>query len=425
MSPDFENRLLEVLPSVAEYFGTPFYIYDAKGIDENCRAFNAAFSGLAVREFFAVKALPNPAVLRRLAGRGFGFDCSSLPELTLARQAGASGRDTVFTSNNTSVAELAAATTSGALMNIDDEAVLDTLIGAGLVPRALSFRVNPGSHAPQFDATFFGDPSSSKFGIRMDRLEEVCRRAARAGVHSFGLHMMITSNFLDEEPTLFALGVLADQAIRLRGRLGVEFDTINVGGGMGIPFRPGERPLDLAAVAGRIREVAAGWPSDWHPTICFENGSYITGSHGVLVTRVVNRMSKWREVVGVDVGTNALMRRLVYADAYHHITAPFVASDRIETVDVVGSLCSNLDKLAEQRSLPVVAAGDLLVIHDAGAHGHAMGTTYNGRLRPKELMLHPDRSVDLIRRAETEDDYFATLAFEPQSLRLDSAGLGA
>lgn len=415
MSKGFQDRLEPILEAVADHFDTPFYLYDAAGIDQTCRQFNATFSDMPVREYFAVKALPNPAVLRRLVGHGFGFDCSSPPELALAHRAGADTADVIYTSNNAGLAELTAALTAGALVTVDDETVLDTLMRAGLVPERLAFRVNPGAAAPQFDRTFFGAAQRAKFGIPVDRLTEVCLRAAGAGVRSFGLHMMVSANALDGRLAQFTLDFLAEQAIAL-GRVGIEVHWLDVGGGLGVPFRPEESHLDLGGLAARYRESMASWPDHLRPEVCFENGSYITAPHGVLVTRVVNRMSKWRELVGVDVSTNALMRPVIYADAYHHITAPFADSGRVETVDVVGGLCTNLDRFATGRALPAVQSGDLLIIHDAGAHGYAMGHTYNGRLRPKELLMHDDGSVELIRRAERADDYFATLAFASQSL---------
>ncbi|WP_239168592.1 diaminopimelate decarboxylase family protein [Paractinoplanes deccanensis] len=411
MSDDFDSRLRAVLPHVAERFGTPFYLYDAAGIDATATAFTAAFAGLDCREYFAVKALPNPAILRRLAAHGFGFDCSSLPEIELARPF---SRDLFFTSNNTTTAELLAALSAGAFVTIDDEAALDKLIAADAVPATLGFRVNPGRLAPDFDAKLFGHPHTAKFGIPVERLSAVCARAARHGVRSAGLHMMIAANFRTAEPTLFALDLLAEQA----QRLGVEVTLLNVGGGMGIPYRPGEEPLDLTALAAAIRARVAAWPTGFRPRICFENGRYMTGPHGVLVTRVINRMSKYREVVGVDTTVNALLRSVVYPGVHHQVTAPFAGDAPAETVDVVGSLCTDIDRLAAQRDLPPVGEGDLLVVHDTGAHAHAMASVYNGRLRPQELLLHADGSVELIRRAETVDDYFATLDFEPRILRM-------
>jgi len=420
-SAAFEDKIRAVLPDVVARFGTPFHLYDAEGIHQTCDAFNQAFSSLRFREYFAVKALPNPAVLGLLTGHGFGLDCSSLPELTLASQIGARGHDICFTSNNTSRAEFAAAAASGALVTVDDEAVLPKL---GTVPEALCLRVNPGPIAHRRRDAFLGSPESAKFGVRIDRLPLACARARDMGVRSFGLHMMLGSNSLSPEPMLFALDLLLEQLDLLAAHLGVAVDFLNLGGGIGIPYRPEELPFDLPALGAALRQRLDAWrpPDDGQrPAIYLECGRFVTGPHGVLVTRVVNRMSKWREYVGVDASMNALMRPAIYASAYHHITAPFAEGRRHEVVDVVGSLCENNDRFAEQRDLPALAEGDLLVIHDTGAHGHSMGFTYNGRLRPQELLLHADGSVERIRRAETEQDLFATLAFPPEQLKPKAA----
>jgi diaminopimelate decarboxylase len=409
-----------MLPDIVACFGTPFHLYDARGIRETCALFNRTFPGPEFREFFAVKALPNPAVLRLLAGQGLGFDCSSLPELSLAGMAGAAGGDICFTSNNTSPAELAAAVAVGALVNIDDGAVLDKLGALPEVPATLCVRVNPGPLAGRPHDGFLGGPESAKFGVRIDRLPQICARARQMGVRTLGLHMMLGSNSLSPEPMLRALDLLLEQADGLRADPGIDVAFINLGGGIGIPYRPHERRFELTALADGLRRRLGDWERKTgrrRPAIHFESGRYITGPHGVLATRVVNRMSKWREYAGVDACMSALMRPALYPSAYHHITAPFAGPGPGEVVDVVGSLCENNDKFAERRALPALAEGDLLLIHDTGAHGHAMGFTYNGRLRPQELLLHSDGSVELIRRAETEEDYFATLRFLPERLR--------
>ncbi|GJF28398.1 diaminopimelate decarboxylase [Kitasatospora sp. NE20-6] len=423
ISEDFGRRLLPVLPAAVEHFGTPFHVYDEQGIEETCDAFDAAFRHLPYTEYFAVKALPNPAVLRLLADRGFGFDCSSLPELALAREAGAAGDRICFTSNNTSREELAEALAAGALLNIDDEAVLDKLADRPDVPETLCFRVNPGARqrpagTPGAGDAFLGNPEGAKFGVRADRLTAVVARARALGVRSFGLHMMLASNSLTAAPVLHTLDLLLEHAVELHRELGVTVGSVNLGGGLGIPYRPGERPLDLAAL-GRALDVRLDTWSRAHalprPRVAFESGRLITGPHGVLATRVVNRMTKWREYAGVDAGMSSLMRPALYPTAYHHITAPFTDAPP-EQVDVVGSLCENNDRFAERRELPALAEDDLLLVHDTGAHGHAMGFTYNGRLRPQELMLRRDGSVELIRRAEEERDHFATLDFAPDRI---------
>ena len=418
MSLSFAERLQPAIPQIVEAFGTPFHIYDEQGLHETAEAFDRAFEGLGYREYFAVKALPNPSVLRLLHRHGFGFDCSSVPELTLAREAGARNEDIMFTSNNTSDAELEAALAVGAVVNADDEAVVARLLATGHPPRLLCLRINPGQHRGGGPDLFLGSPHNAKFGIRTDRLVEVAARARAAGVNRFGLHMMTASNSLTPEPILATLDALLEGADRLRTALGIEVEFCNLGGGIGIPYHPWEEPFDLpglgAAIRGRLERWKRQRPGP-RPRVLFESGRYVTGPHGVLVTRVINRMSKWRQYVGVDASMSALMRPALY-DAYHHITVAGRDFGPMETVDVVGSLCENRDRFATDRQLPVLDEGDLVLIHDTGAHGHAMGFTYNGRLRPKELLLRTDGAVELIRRAETEEDHFATLRVKPDVL---------
>ncbi|MCQ4040522.1 diaminopimelate decarboxylase [Streptantibioticus rubrisoli] len=418
ISQAFAKRLDAVLGSAAQCFGTPFHIYDEQGIHETCTDFDEAFADTPYREYFAVKGLPNPTMLRILAGRGMGFDCSSRPELALAAGAGAVGHDICFTSNNTSADELRAALKLGALINVDDVAVFDKLVDIGEMPDTLCFRVQPGKAATDAGASYLGDAESAKFGVPVTRLVEVCARAQRLGVTSFGLHMMLGSGFMSTEPFLRTLDLLLEQADRLRAELGVTVEFVNLGGGLGIPYEPTQPPFDLAGLGRAVTDRLASWEREHgvrRPRVLFESGRFVTGPHGALVTRVVNRMSKAREYVGVDAGMSALMRPAMYG-AYHHITVPEGADRPIEVVDVVGSLCENNDKFAKQRALPAVTEGDFVVIHDTGAHALSMGFNYNGRLRPQELLLRLDGSVERVRRAEEERDYFATLDFEPLRL---------
>lgn len=427
IGPDFESRLHSVLPAASEHFGTPFHIYDEQGIQENCQYFDSAFAGTPYREYFAVKGLPNPIPLRLLAEQGFGFDCSSLPELALAAQAGAVGHDICFTSNNTSTAELAAALELGALINVDDESVFTKLTALGPLPDTLCFRVHPGASGAEAEESYLGHVESAKFGIPEDRLLPVCAQALRRGVSNFGLHMMLGSGFMTREPFLLSLRLLLDQAERLHREVGADVGFVNLGGGIGIPYEPGEEPFDLPALGREITHTLTEWERRTglpRPKVLFECGRYITGPHGALVTRVVNRMSKVREYVGVDAGMSALMRPALYG-AYHHITVPGGEGRPVEVVDVVGSLCENNDKFARQRPLPAVVEGDFVVIHDTGAHALSMGFNYNGRLRPQELLLRRDGSVERIRRAEEQQDYFATLTFQPSRLAPAGAVAGA
>jgi diaminopimelate decarboxylase len=417
MSASLSARLLPALPAIIEYFGTPFHIYDEAGILATGKRMKQALSDTEFREYFAVKALPNPAILVLMQQLGFGFDCSSLPEIALAQSVGAQGEDIVFTSNNTSRTELRAAVDTGCILNLDDLSLTEKVPD---FPALVCFRYNPGEEHAGCD--LMGRPVEAKFGLREDQLIEAYRQARARGAKRFGLHMMICSNALDDQIILNNLRLLLQVIERVREALGITFEFINLGGGIGIPYRPEENPFDIESLGSGIREVLDDFRrghGGQAPKIFLESGRYITGPHGVLVTRVINRLSKWREYVGVDACMTALMRPALYADAYHHITVLAATDSPQELVDVVGSICENSDKFAIQRLLPTVAENDILIIHDTGAHGHAMGFNYNGRLRPKELLLRQDGSVELIRREEElERDYFATLRYEKRVLEI-------
>lgn len=426
MSVDFARRLATVLPAAAEHFGTPFHIYDLHGLRQTCADFTEAFRGTPHREHFAVKGQPNPAMLRHMLPYGFGFDCSSPAELVAATEAGAVGEDICFTSNNTSREELRQALRLDAIITVDDETVVDKLVTMGAAPASLCLRVHPGVAGAVGDS-YLGDGESAKFGIRSDRLQAVAARAvARLGPRSLGLHMMLGSGFLRPEPFLLSLRLLLEQVDRLHEDLDLDVRFLNLGGGIGIPYRPEERPFDLLGLAGSIGARLQAWEERTgrsRPRILFECGRYVLGPHGVLVTKVLNRMSKWREYVGVDSGMSGLMRPAMYPSAYHHVTVHDADDRPMETMDVVGSLCENNDKLAVGRTLPRTVEGDLVLVHDTGAHGLSMAFTYNGRLRPQELLLHPDGTVERIRRAETVEDYFATLQF-PANVLLPGVVVG-
>ncbi len=416
LSQHFEQRLERVLPEVAEHFGTPFHIYDEHGMLASAERLTAAFAGLPFHEFFAVKALPNPAVLRVLAEHGLGMECSSIAELELAADSDTTGEEIFFTSNNTTREEFAAALALGAIVNVDDVTLIDKLPSA---PALCSFRFNPGPE--RVGDKLIGTPTEAKFGLRRDQLAPAFAAARELGVERFGLHAMIASNVLAVQPLLTTVAMLLALEEELARTLGIELEFVNAGGGLGIPYRPNDPTLDVHALglgAGQLlREHERR--SGRSPKLFLEAGRYVTGPHGALVTRVINRMSKWREYAGIDAGIAALMRPAFYADAYHHVTLCGDRGERpLQRVDVVGSLCENNDKLAIQRELPQLREGDLLLIHDTGAHSLAMGFNYNGRLRPQELLLRSDGSVELIRRAEeVRRDYFATLQFEPDLLR--------
>lgn len=414
MSSSFKERLLPSLKTISDHFGTPFHIYDEAGILATVNELMRAFGGVEFREFFAVKALPNPTILELMLRMGCGFDCSSLPEIALARQAGAKEEDVFFTSNNTSRAELEAATSFGCILNLDDITLIDKVEE---FPDFICFRYNPGHNSDGCE--LIGNPLEAKFGVREDQLIEAYRRARDRGARRFGLHTMACSNELNYSRMLDTASMLLRLVDEVESALRVRFEFINLGGGIGIPYRPDEKPFDLVNFGRELRSLLGAFGATRggrFPKIFLESGRFMTGPHGVLVTRVINRMQKWREYVGVDASMSALMRPALYEQAHHHITVVDREGYPEEVVDVVGSVCENSDKFARQRLLPVAEEGDLLLIHDTGAHGHAMGFNYNGRLRPKELLLREDGTVRLIRREETEQDYFATLRFEHREL---------
>jgi diaminopimelate decarboxylase len=405
MSPDFRRRLLPLITHTAAHYGTPFHLYDEAGIRATCRQLKQAFAGIpGFMEYYAVKALPNPAILRIMHEEGFGFDCSSVAELLLARQAGGSGERIMFTSNNTTQEEFAEALAhGGCVLNLDDVSLIDKV---PTMPELVSFRYNPGPR--RSGNVIIGNPLEAKYGITHDQVLEAYRGAMARGAKRFGLHTMIASN---------ARMILA-LAQEIGDGLGIRFAFVNIGGGLGIPYRPEQQPLNLTRMATEITALFDSFRqhNGYAPRMVMESGRFMTGPHGVLATHAINSKHIYRQYVGVDACMSALMRPGMY-DAYHHVTVVGKedVADR-QIVDVVGSLCENNDKFAVQRELPPIVDGDLLLIHDTGAHGHAMGFNYNGRLRPKELLLREDGSVALIRREETLEDHFATLHFTPDVL---------
>jgi diaminopimelate decarboxylase len=416
MSEAFRQRLSPLLRDIAEQFGTPFHLYDEAGIRETGAALEAAFARTpGFREFFAVKALPNPAILAIMRDLGFGFDCSSVPELVLSRRAGAGPDDIMFTSNNTAPAEFqAAAADGGAILNLDDVTLIDKV---PVFPQRICFRYNPGPR--RTGNSIIGHPEEAKYGVSHEQVVGAYRRARERGATRFGLHTMVCSNELHGEYMVETVRMLLGVVAEVAEALGISFEFINMGGGLGIPYRPGETALDLERTGAEICTLLDRFRAQNGrvPRLCMESGRFMTGPHGVLVTRAINHKHIYREYVGVDACMSSLMRPGMY-DAYHHLTVLGKEDAPADTVvDVVGSLCENNDKFAVQRALPVIEEGDLVLIHDTGAHGHAMGFTYNGRLRPPELLLRPDGAVELIRRAETLEDHLATLAFEPKVWR--------
>jgi diaminopimelate decarboxylase len=412
MSRAFKRRLEPDLAAIAEHFGTPFHIYDELGILASVERLMAAFARQPFHEYYAVKALPNLTILRMLREHGLGMECSSIAELDLAEECGARGEQVFFTSNNTTRDEFAAALALQAIVNVDDVTLIAKLPAA---PAVVSFRFNPGPE--RVGDRLIGSPLEAKFGLRRDQLTDAFAKARELGTERFGLHAMIASNVLTVQPLLATIAMLLEIEEQLHRTLGISLEFINAGGGLGIPYHPNDPALDVEALGRGAHELLAAHAASTgrRPKLFLEAGRFITGPHGVLVTRVINRMSKWREYAGVDAGIAALLRPAMYEEAYHHLTLHDDRGERaMERIDVVGSLCENNDKFAIQRPLPRLREGDLLLIHDTGAHSLAMGFNYNGRLRPQELLLRGDGSVELIRRREeVRRDYFATLRFEP------------
>ena len=413
IAKNFEDRLTPVLASIVEHYGTPFHIYDEKGIRETGEALKRAFSGIdGFREFFAVKALPNPRIMQIMKSLGFGFDCSSVAELTLSRQAGVTGEGIMFTSNNTSQTDFqAAAADGGCVLNLDDISLVEKV---PRMPELICFRYNPG--ARRTGNAIIGTPVEAKYGVAHDQLLDAYRLARDRGASRFGLHTMLASNDLNNSYMVETARMLLEIVTWISSELGIRFEFINIGGGLGIPYKPEDAPLNIESMAAEITALFAAFKAQhgYAPKLFVESGRYMTGPHGVLVTRAINRKEIYRTYVGVDACMSALMRPGMYG-AYHHISV-LGKQGSDETVDVTGSLCENNDKFAIQRPLPRIADGDILYIHDTGAHGHAMGFNYNGKARPKELLFRVDGRVELIRREETLDDLFATLTYEDDVL---------
>lgn len=407
----------EQLEAVVATFPTPFYLYDEAALRANARRVNAAFSVFPeFTEHFAVKALPNPFVLKVLASEGFGADCASLPELILAQKAGITGEAVMFTSNETPAREYAFARDIGAVINLDDITHIDFLEKACGIPEVISCRYNPG---PLKEGNvIIGKPEEAKYGFTKEQLFEGYAKLRDKGATRFALHTMVASNELSADYHVETARLLFELAAELHSTIGIRIEFVNVGGGAGIPYRPDQDELDIENVARGIREAydAIVVPAGLDPLgVHVEWGRIITGPYGWLVTRAIHTKDTYRRYIGLDASMADLMRPGMYG-AYHHITVPGKeAAPLTETYDVVGGLCENNDKFAVQRQLPEIEVGDLVVLHDAGAHGRAMGFNYNGKLRCGELLLRPDGQVVPIRRTETVDDYFATLDFDELS----------
>ncbi|AEI15224.1 Diaminopimelate decarboxylase [Flexistipes sinusarabici DSM 4947] len=404
----------EKIEKIAEKYPTPFHIYDEKAIRENARRLKKAFSWLGddFKEYFAVKATPNPHILKIMKDEGFGTDCSSLPELILSEKTGITGENIMFTSNETPAKEYSKAKELGAIINLDDITHINYLEEQVGLPELLSFRYNPG---PLREGNaIIGNPEEAKYGFTKEQLFEGYRMIKEKGVKRFGIHTMVASNELNADYFVETVNMLVDLVIEIHSKLGINFEFINMGGGIGIPYQPDQEPVDLEYVAGEVKKIfdkkIKG--SELDPLkLYMENGRMITGPYGYLVARAIHKKEIYKNYIGLDASMANLMRPGMY-QAYHHVTVLGKENKPHDhTYDIVGSLCENNDKFAIDRKLPKIDIGDIIVIHDAGAHGHAMGFNYNGKLRSAELLIRPDGSVKQIRRAETIEDYFATLDF--------------
>lgn len=399
---------LEQAKAWRETYPTPFYIYDEQGIRNQVEAINRAFSwNPGFKEYFAVKATPTPAIIRLLASLGCGCDCASAPEILMAERCGVTGKNIMFTSNETQPAEYALAAEKGAVINLDDVTQIEKMEAGCGVPETVCCRYNPGSFS--IGNAIIGRLDDSKFGMTRTQLFEALGVLKQKGAKRFGVHAMLASCSLDSAYYPLLAKELFTLALDIRAQLGITLSFIDLSGGVGIPYRPGETPVDIEAVGAAVREVYDEilTANGISLSLCTEMGRFVTGPFGYLVTTAIGSKNTYKHYIGVDATAANLMRPAIYG-AYHHVNvlgkedAPCT-----EKVDVVGSLCENNDKFAVDRMLPEIEDGDILVIQDAGAHGHSMGYNYNGRLRSAELMLKPDGTVKLIRRAETVEDYFA------------------
>lgn len=421
MSRAFEQTLFPRLPEIIRYFGTPFHIFDEKGIMETGNELKKLFRSIAgFQEYYAVKALPNPSILKIMGRLGFGLDCSSASELILARHNGFHGELIMFSSNDTSpeLFKLALAD-GGCILNLDDITMIDKV---PRFPELICFRYNPGER--RTGNQIIGIPIEAKYGLRHDQVIEAYRSAIARGARRFGIHTMIISNELNYAYMAETVRMLLEIMEMVTRELDIRFEFFNISGGVGIPYRTQDKPFDMPALAKEAETLIKKFSNEmgYTPKLFMECGRWMTGPHGALVAKVINRMSKYREYVGVDTSTWAAnVRPAIYESAYHHITIldpqgrPKQGGE--EVVDVVGPLCENNDKFGKQRLLPKTVEGDIMVQHDVGAHSPAMASNYNGWLRIQQLLLRTDGTVELIKRAETIEDLFATFQFEPKILK--------
>ena len=412
---------LEQLQEMTKTYPTPFHLYDEKGIRENARALQRAFSwNRGYKEYFAVKATPNPQILKILHEEGCGVDCSSLTELMMSDRCGFSGEEIMFSSNDTPAEEFALAAKLGATINLDDITHIDFLKDTiGYIPKTISCRFNPGGVFQLGESKegfqVMDNPGDAKYGMTRPQMTEAFQRLKELGAEKFGIHAFLASNTLSNDYYPALAAILFRTAVELKEETGCHITFINLSGGVGVPYRPEQTANDIFAIGEGVRKayeeilVPAGMGD---VAIYTELGRFMLAPYGHLVTKVLHQKHTHKEYIGVDACAANLMRPAMYG-AYHHITVMGKEHAPCDhKYDVTGALCENNDKFAVDRMLPEIEIGDLLVIHDTGAHGHAMGYQYNGRLRSAEVLLQSDGSSRLIRRAETPEDYFATAVWD-------------
>ena len=403
---------LDKAKEIIQQVPTPFHLYDEAGIRRNARALKAAFSwNKGFKEYFAVKATPNPYILKVLHEEGCGCDCATYTELLLAEAVGITGHDVMFSSNVTPEKDMRKAREMGAYINLDDATYVDFLEKLGPVPETVCLRYNPGGSF-SLGNTIMDMPRDAKYGMTEDQMAGAINRLMKLGTKHFGIHAFLASNTTTNEYYPALAGQLFRLAVRLRNATGADFRFINLSGGIGVDYRPEQPACDIgvigAGVRARFEEILT--PAGMGDVAIFtELGRFMLAPYGHLVSTVLHQKHIYREYIGLDACAADLMRPAMYG-AYHHITVLGKEDAILDHVyDVTGGLCENNDKFAIERSLPAIARGDIVVIHDTGAHGFSMGYNYNGKLRSAEVLLHEDGTFQLIRRAETPMDYFATL----------------
>lgn len=407
MKTPFISR--QELDKIIEQFPTPFHLYDEKGIREKARALNKAFSwNKGFKEYFAVKATPTPAILKILQEENCGVDCATGVELLMSHKMGF--KDIMFSSNNTPASEYQYAKEIGATINLDAYEMIDFVKETVGLPETVSLRYNPGG-VFSLGTDIMDNPEESKFGMTRAQLIQGFKALKAEGVKTFGIHSFLASNTVTNDYYPELARQLFTLAVEIRDKADVELSFINLSGGIGVNYRPEEEANDIAVIGEGVRKVydEVLTPAGLGDINIFtELGRFMLAPHGLLVTKVLHRKKTYRDYVGVDASAVNLLRPAMYG-SYHHITNISNPDGPVEVVDVVGSLCENNDKFAKQRELPQASVGDSLVIHDTGAHGFSMGYQYNARLRSAEILYQEDGSARLIRRAETPEDYFATI----------------